>query len=169
MSEYMEELAQKRENMKRITSARSMWSMTPVDLEDSRKTKYRIRKYWQFCMDNNEMANPVGLCSFLGVSRKKMNEWKAGVFGSTIGEKLVQDALLQMENAWFNEFERNKNLPTYYIFIGKNWFGYKDTQDIQLTPNTPLGELQNKDELRKKIEQDIVIDVEPGEIKDAEY
>lgn len=48
--------------------------------------------------------------------------------------------------------------PPSGIFLLKNWFGYKDVQDVVVTPKNPLGELQNPEELRRRIEGTVIID-----------
>lgn len=144
------------------------WRQKPVDLQNARKTKYRITSYFEMCRDCDKIPDPVSLCNWLGVGKQQMDRWRAGIFGSAPGEKVFQDTLVALEEIWMTQFEKNKNLPTYYIFIGKNWFGYKDTQDVQITPNTPLGEVQNADELKKRIAKDVVIDIEPTDVADAD-
>lgn len=156
------------EAMAVIGYSQQSWKMKKVDLSDPEAVRKRVKRYFQFCQDNERLPQPIGLANFLGVSRKTMTEWKAGQFSGLPGEEVVQKALMYLEEVWYEEFMRNKQFSTPYIFIGKNWYGYKDAQDVKIETPSPLGELVDPDELRKRIEADIIIDVDPVEVKDAE-
>ena len=61
-----------------------------------------------------------------------------------------------------NAFRTGAINPTSGIFLLKNWFNYKDVQDLVVAPKNPLGELQTPEELRKRIEGTVVLDGEEG-------
>lgn len=152
----------------RINMTMKPFDVKPVDLTNATKTKNRIRQYLRYCGDNDVEPSPIALCSWLGVSRVKMQEWRSGKFGSTIGEKYVQDALMLLEERWYQGLMENKQMVGAFAFIAKNWYGYKDTQDVVVTPANPLGDEPNRAELEKRIKADVVIDVEPSDIKEVE-
>ena len=54
--------------------------------------------------------------------------------------------------------QNGKVNPASGIFLGKNMFGYKDTQDVVVTPQTPLGDYQSPEELQKRINASVVED-----------
>ena len=43
-----------------------------------------------------------------------------------------------LESLWNDWMQSGKINPASGIFIGKNMFGYKDVQDVVVTPNNPL-------------------------------
>ena len=151
-----------------IADSMASWRLRQVDLTSERKTKTRIKEYLLYCQDNERVPSPIGLANWLGVSRETMNAWRSGKFGSTPGERAIEDALLRLEEIWYQDFMDNKQFTGTYAFVGKNWYGYRDVQEMQVTPASPLGEEVSAEELRKRIEQDIVIDAEPIEVRDAE-
>ena len=46
-----------------------------------------------------------------------------------------------IENLWVDYMQNGKINPASGIFLAKNMFGYKDTQDVILTPNTQLSDV----------------------------
>lgn len=65
-----------------------------------------------------------------------------------------------LEELLVDYFQNGKTNPAAGIFLLKNQFQYRDVQDVVVTPNQPLGEMQNESELQKRIEQAVVIDAE---------
>ena len=43
-----------------------------------------------------------------------------------------------LEELWVEYMQNGKINPASGIFLGKNMFQYKDTQDLVVTPNSPL-------------------------------
>ena len=67
--------------------------------------------------------------------------------GYLILNQLMED---YMQNGQIN--------PVAGIFLMKNNFGYRDQQEMVLTPNTPLGEQKNTEELRQKYLDSVVVE-----------
>jgi hypothetical protein len=47
--------------------------------------------------------------------------------------------------------QNGKINPVAGIFLSKNWYGYKDAQEIKVEPTSPLGQALPEDELRKVV------------------
>lgn len=48
--------------------------------------------------------------------------------------------------------QNGKVNPASGIFLGKNMFGYKDVQDVVVTPNNPLGDMPDQKMLEERAE-----------------
>ena len=59
-----------------------------------------------------------------------------------------------LEEMWIDYMQNGKVNPASGIFLGKNLFSYKDTQDVILTPNNPLDNMSD-DESRKRLTEAI--------------
>lgn len=45
--------------------------------------------------------------------------------------------------------------PVTYIFRAKNYFGMRDQQEYVLTPNNPLGDTSNPNDIQRRISESI--------------
>ena len=66
------------------------WNIRPVDLTNEKSVRRRITDYMKSCQVTHKEPSPVGLANWLGVSRTTMMNWRAGKFGSTPGEAIIQ-------------------------------------------------------------------------------
>ena len=56
-----------------------------------------------------------------------------------------------------NYAQNGKINPVTAIFLMKNHFGYRDQQEVVVTPNGPLGDQVPEDELAKKYLDDVSV------------
>ena len=126
------------------------WNLPPIDISDPNQIENRIGEYFQYCMDNDRRPGVVGMCNWIGISRQTLNEWENGVTRSATHGDIIKKAKCICEEIWADLMMSNKLNPGAGCFMGKNWFNYTDTQQIVVTPNNPL---QNLDEeaARKRI------------------
>ena len=66
-----------------------------------------------------------------------------------------------LEEMWEDWMVDGKINPVVGIFLGKNHFGYADKQDIIVTPNNPLGEARDPEEVRQRYLDSVVVDELP--------
>ena len=59
-----------------------------------------------------------------------------------------------IEEQWADYMQNGKINPASGIFLGKNWFGYKDVADVVVTPNNPY-QATSDDELKGKYLTDV--------------
>lgn len=55
-----------------------------------------------------------------------------------------------LEDLWQEYMQNGKINPASGIFLGKNMFGYRDQQEVVVTPNQPLGEAESNPQLAEK-------------------
>jgi hypothetical protein len=55
-----------------------------------------------------------------------------------------------LEEMWVDYMQNGKLNPASGIFIGKNFFGYRDVQDVVVTPNNPIGDPASQKALEDK-------------------
>ena len=63
---------------------------------------------------------------------------------------MIKKAVQVLEILWNDWMQNGKINPAAGIFIGKNMFGYKDVQDVVVTPNNPLGDDADPDAIADK-------------------
>lgn len=148
----------------------------------------RINNYFQDCFDNDDIPLIENMALAIGVTRTTLWEWENGGKGSNpVRANMVKKAKEILAGIDAFLVSKGKIPQVTYIFRAKNFFGMKDQQEVVVTPNNPLGDEQNAEELKnkylddtygeqKQIEQnrtinDVIEDVKRAEmpVKDAAW
>lgn len=132
------------DNAKYIRFAMASWNLPPIDISDPHQVQDRIAEYFDFCQQNDRKPQIVGMANWLGISRDTLNSWKRGEYRKDTHSDIVQKAVSVLEEMWADYMLNGKVNPASGIFISKNWFGYKDVQDVVLTPNNPLDNMSTE-------------------------
>lgn len=134
--------------------------LPPIDISDPEQVKRRIGDYFEFCVKNDRKPNIKGLGNWIGVDATTVNAWKRGEYRSSTHTPLIKKAVDILEELWLDYMMNGKVNPGSGIFIGKNLFGYKDIQDVTLTPGSPLGDAPDQKQLEERIAGAVVVDDE---------
>lgn len=137
------------DNSRYIRHAMVAWNLPPIDISDPEQVQQRITDYFDYCEQNDRKPQLVGMANWLGVSRETLNTWKRGEYRSETHSDIIKKAVDVLEEIWADYMQNGKINPASGIFLGKNFFGYKDVQDVVVTPNNPLDNL-NGDQARKR-------------------
>lgn len=146
------EVGEPGDNARFIRFALASWDLPPIDISDPKQVEARILQYFQYCADNDRKPQIIGMANWLGVSRATINEWKRGNMRSGTHFDLVQKAVSLLEEQWIDYMQSGKVNPAAGIFLAKNWYGYKDTQDVVVTPSAPYEEGNPEDVAKKYVE-----------------
>lgn len=124
-------------------------SLPPIDISDPVQVEQRISEYFQYCIDNDMKPNMVGMANWIGVSKRALDGWKRGEYGKS-KTPIIERAAMVLEELWQDYMHDGKVNPASGIFLGKNMFGYRDVQDVQLAAVNPLGEMRDPAEIAQK-------------------
>lgn len=155
LANFGQEFIEPVDNTKYIKFAMSSWNMPKVNIENPKEVEERINWYFQRCCDNDMKPGVVGLSNALGVTRQSLWNWKEGITQSSNKEsiELVQRAYITLEELWEDYMLNGRVSPPNGIFIGKNHFLYKDTQDVVISPkNDAESEMAANDIAKRYIE-----------------
>lgn len=125
------------------------WNMKPVDTSNPEEIEERIFWYFQLCVEQNMKPTVTGLSRSLGYSRRTIELWKNGERRPENYE-IIAKAYDMMEELWEMWMINGQINPASGIFLGKNFYGYKDVQDVVVTPKNPLGETVSAEEIEQK-------------------
>lgn len=156
LANFGAENAEPGDNSRFLRHAMVSWDMPPVDISDPEQVKNRITDYFVYCADNDRKPNMIGMANWLGVDRATVNSWKTGEYRASTHLPVVKKAVDIMEELWVDYMLNGKVNPASGIFLGKNMFGYKDTQDVVVTPKHPMGEDPDEATLAKRIEGSVI-------------
>ena len=153
LQNYGAEFAQPGDNTRFLRYARVSMSLPPIDISDPKQVERRINEYFDFCEANDRKPNMVGMGNWLGVSRDTINQWKRGDMRSATHSDLIRKAVQILEDLWVDYMQNGKVNPASGIFLGKNMFQYKDTQDVVFTPqNNVEDDLSAEDITRRYLD-----------------
>lgn len=109
----------------------------------------RLNAYFQLAAQTGQIPTVEDMCLALGVTRQTVHRWEHGELGQRRSDMIKQakELLAAIDGKLVQE---NKIPQVTYIFRSKNYYGLKDQQDVIITPNNPLGEQKDVEELRKK-------------------
>lgn len=145
-----QEYAQPGDNARYLRYAMASLDLPPINLDDPEQVKQRIQDYFDFCAENDRKPSMVGMANWLGVNRETLNEWKKGVVRENTHTAIIKRACGMLEEMMVDYFQNGKLNPASGIFLMKNMFGYKDVQDVVVTPNNPLGDAEVTPQLADK-------------------
>ena len=126
------------DNARYIRYAMASLSLPAIDISDPQQVKQRINDYFNYCADNDRKPNIKGLGNWLGVSDETVIRWRKGDYRSDTHCEVIKKAVDIIQEMWWDYGHDGKCNPASWIFIGKNAFGMKDVQDVVVTPNNPL-------------------------------
>ncbi len=138
LANFGEEHVEPGDNARYLRFARVAFDLPPIDISDPAQVENRINQYFDFCEANDRKPNMIGLSNWLGVDSTTLNSWKRGEYRTTTHSPLIQKAVRILEEMWVDYLQNGKVNPASGIFLGKNLFGYKDSQDVVITPNNPI-------------------------------
>jgi DNA-binding XRE family transcriptional regulator len=139
------------EMSKMIRQAMVISHWPPIDTDDAEQVAERIDQYHLFCCEQDMKPDMPGMALSLGVSRKTLWAWENGVESNKplAVRNVLKRARALNELLMSSMMTEGKINPVVGIFLLKNSHGYKDQQDVVITPNNPL-EAEDAEQTRKK-------------------
>lgn len=138
------------DNTKYLNHNLQIAALPSIDTADEKQVEKRIYEYFQICADNDMKPSMAGMALAIGVSRNTLWEWSVGGFRSDTHYDTIKKAVQMLDSQMVDYMQNGKINPVSGIFLMKNNFGYKDQQEVVVTPNTPLGEQVSAEELRER-------------------
>ena len=132
-----------------------------IDISDEKQVEERIIWYFNHCIEDDMKPTVSGICNALGIDRRTFYQWGVGECRSSTHTPIVKKAKGILEELWESWMVDGKINAIVGIFLGKNHFGYADKQDIVVTPNNPLGDASNPEEVRQRYIDSVVTDELP--------
>lgn len=146
-------------NSRYLRASRGPAGLPPIDIADPAQVARRVDEYLDHCESTEEVPTVHALARWLGVHRDTLNSWTRGEYRTATHSDLLKNFRDIMEDFYSRKLIESKQIPTNLIFLLKNWFGWKDVQDIVVAPNNFLDTVP-VEELEKRIPPDIPIDVD---------
>lgn len=165
-------------NSRIIANALTSWNLAKVDTKNPEAVKERVLEYLSYCQDSDVPPSVAGCASWLGVHITTLENWYTGKVNLPEHQKIMTMFYSIMQTIWAQDMHEGNINPVAGIFMGKVFYGYKDTQEIVVKNNNAESTVTSEDLIaeskmlpgaEKLLEDDRrkPIDVE-GKIIDAE-
>lgn len=155
------------DNRRYLNHSLAMWDWDAVDMKVPEQVEERIVKYFSLCAADDMKPSVAGLAVAFGVDRKTIWAWVNGVDSAYVPlasrnaiKKAHQLLNLQMENYMQN----GKINPVAGIFLMKNNMGYRDQQEVVVTPNTS-GDYADPTTIAEKYKELPTLEADDFEVK----
>ena len=126
------------DNSKFIAHALRVQAMPPIDYSDPVQVERRIGEYFQLCFENDMKPSATGFRMAIGVSKQTISSWRSGEYREGTHQEVIIRGYNMLEALWEDYMQNGKINPVAGIFLGKNNWGYRDQQDVVVTPNTQI-------------------------------
>ena len=136
LANYGQEFVEPGDNSRYLRHALATLNMPPIDISDPKQVEDRLDWYFDHCIRNEMKPTVKGFCNSLGISRVTLMEWRQGNHRKDTHQAIILKAYDLLEELWENYMMNGKINPVSGIFLAKNLWGYRDQQDVVVTPNT---------------------------------
>lgn len=123
-----------------LTRAITISHWPEIDTNNPEQVAARIDQYHQFCIQSDMKPSVVGMAMALGCDRSTLWKWENGVDSNKPQQirNIIKKGREINELMMVQMMQNGKINPVTGIFLLKNNHGYKDQQDVVITPNNPL-------------------------------
>ncbi len=144
-----------------------------INIDSDREVEDRINLYFDYSMQNGLKPVIEGLALALGISRSTLWDWETGRSRAELGSSrsdIIKKAKEYIAFLMSDGVMSGQINPVTWIFYAKNYFGMKDSQDINIIPNNPNDATVPIDDIRKLIQdqhdKSYVVDTDAKDISD---
>lgn len=142
--------------VKKVVGDTREWVKFPRVEKTPEAVEERLNIFFGLCQVNGEYPTVEKMALAMGIHRQTLWEWEQGTHGDEIAY-LIKQAKETIHSLDAYLVSTGRMHPAAYIFRAKNYFGMRDQQDIVVTPNNPLGDLEKPEDIAKRIEGSVVI------------
>lgn len=109
----------------------------------------RLNGYFEQCNQTGQIPTVEDMCLCLGTVRRTVWDWEQGTQG-IVRSNMIKKAKEILAGIDAKLVSMGKIPQITYIFRAKNFFGMQDKQEVVLTPNSPLGDLNDPNEIKRR-------------------
>lgn len=159
-------MVNKDENAVFCRYALDIFNAPAVELKDPRAVSEAISGYFNSCIERGLRPGNLGLYAVLGLSKQEVSNELRGVTHklSTSTIDLIKKAKVALSTYREMLGSTGKINPVTLIFWQKNYDGLEDKQTMEIAPRKDMEPERTPEEIEKRLEQDIPVDVDYEEI-----
>jgi hypothetical protein len=145
LSEKQTVQAEPGDNQKYILHSLRLAELPKCDLKSAESVGQRVTEYFTICAEDDMKPSVAGLALAMDIDRRYLWEIREGRKGKNpdVADTLKK-AMKILDLQMVDYMQNGKINPVSGIFLMKNNFGYADKSEVVVTPNNPLGDLDQK-------------------------
>lgn len=147
-------LAKGEELSEKMAKLKVIYDMPKIDINSDDEVEQRINDYFDYCISAQLRPTVEGLGLALGVDRSTLYNWETKKTRGELNDyrfNIIKKAKSYIAFLMSDLVMEGKINPVTWIFYAKNYFGMSDKQEVVLTPNDPLGESADREEIQKRL------------------
>jgi len=123
-------------NREALINALAGYKKPRVDTKDPQAIAERIDEYLHYCMEH-DLAPGIAMCAnWLGINIHTLERWYSGFNGTPEHQRIASRFYGIVQGVWEQDMHEGTINPVSGIFVGKAFYGYKDTQEIVIQQTT---------------------------------
>ena len=137
-------------NTKMVNFILEITPTEPLDYDDIDEMQRRFVRYLQLCAEWDIKVGNQGAYLAIGINKDIAWDWEHKLKGNPARTGFVKK--VREICAYYREglMQDGKINPVTGIFWQKNYDGFKDQQEVVVTPNNPLGEIGDTEKIKQK-------------------
>lgn len=121
----------------------------PPDRKNIEEMEQRFVDYLKLCMSYDFQPGNMACYTALGITKQDADRWESGECGAPSQRDFIKKIKQIISTFRENAANEGKINTVWAIFMGKNYDGLKDQQDILVTPNV-IGQTDDATTLAEK-------------------
>ena len=121
----------------------------PPDRKNIKEMEQRFVDYLKLCMAYDFQPGNMACYTALGITKQDADRWESGMVGTTLQCDFIKKVKQIISTFRENAANEGKINTVWAIFMGKNYDGLKDQQDVVVTPNV-IGQTDDPTTLAEK-------------------
>lgn len=143
------------DNARFLAVSMELFNLPSIDIKNPDEVDKRLNEYFMIYHKADLKPTVAGMAMALGIDRRRLWEIKtdndkAYALPTLVSDK-IKKAYAILETQWENYMQQGKINPVSGIFLAKNNFGYRDQQEMVLTPNTHNEPDYDIDAIKKRL------------------
>lgn len=129
----------------------ALYWMNRTAVKTDEECAARLAEFWQYIAQTGGYPTMEKMALALGVERGTLIAWRNGELGASKRRvEMLRKSVAIMSSMCQELAATGKINVVAWIFTAKNFFEMSDKQELVVSPNTPLTNVQSEEELRKK-------------------
>ena len=137
-------------NTKMVNFILAIMPTEPLDYDDIEEMERRFLRYLKLCAEWDVKVGNQGAYLAIGIDKHQAWEWENTLKGNPARTTFIKK--VRKLCAYYREglMQDGKINPVTGIFWQKNYDGFKDQQEVVVTPNNPLGDIGDTEKIKQK-------------------
>lgn len=134
-------------NRQNLLLALEAWDLPRVDTKNPAAIEERIEMYLRHCAENDVAPSVSGCAAWMGVHNTLLLDYYQGKRGTPAHQMVAAKFYNVVQNVWAMDMHEGNINPVSGIFMGKAFFGLKDTQEVVISNGNASQDRLSTDDL----------------------